>query len=179
MRHVVRLGQNLHSMKHHREHHAELRCMQVGKFVSLHDLAVLTFPFTTASIIVFSQIVFFTLLSSFFLLFLFPLPQRPAEMPTVELHAILVEYAEDRAAAAETADRPDVVDGVTAVVHRDDGAFALLFRLGSFLRHLYTTVQSHPLPVIGQSVGMGSVVYVTCFCHCFCRFVGKLNSFRL
>ena len=53
-------------------------------------------------------------------------------MPTVELHAILVEYAEDGAAAAETADRPDVVDGVTAVVHRADGAFTLLLRLGGF-----------------------------------------------
>ena len=48
---------------------------------------------------------------------LLPLPQRSTKVPSVQLHAILVEYAKDTASAAETTDRPDVVDGVTAVVH--------------------------------------------------------------
>ena len=37
-------------------------------------------------------------------------------MTSVELHTVLVEYAEDAAATTETAGCPDVIDGVTAVV---------------------------------------------------------------
>ena len=48
---------------------------------------------------------------------LLPLPQWSREMPSVELYAVLIEDAEDGAAAVEAADGPDVVDGVAAVVH--------------------------------------------------------------
>ena len=36
-------------------------------------------------------------------------------MSTIELYAVLVEYAEDGAATAETTDSPDVVDSMTTV----------------------------------------------------------------
>ena len=66
----------------------------------------------------YSSISFHIYPSLFVLLFLrFPLPQRSTEVSSVELYAVLVEDAEDGAAAVEAADGPDVVDGVAAVVH--------------------------------------------------------------
>ena len=50
-------------------------------------------------------------------LVLLPFPQRSTEVTTVKFHPVLVQYAEDTASASETADCPDVVDGVTTVVH--------------------------------------------------------------
>ena len=51
------IGQCLHRMKHHREHHAELRCMPVGNVVPLHDLAVLLHDIRTATSTFFMGIV--------------------------------------------------------------------------------------------------------------------------
>ena len=47
-----------------------------------------------------------------------------------KLNAILVEYAGNRAAMVETANNQDGVDGVAAVVHRDNDALAFLLGLG-------------------------------------------------
>lgn len=43
----------------------------------------------------------------------------------VELHTVPVQDAEHACAAAVAADLPDVVDGVTGVVHADDGLLLL------------------------------------------------------
>ena len=61
----------------------------------------------------------------------FPLSQRSTEVAPVELYAVLIQYSEDGAAAVKATDGPDVVDGVTAVIHGDDDALALLLGLGS------------------------------------------------
>ena len=90
------------------------------------------------------------------------LPRRAAELAAVEGDAIFVQDAEDGAAAVETAHRPDVVDAVPAVVHRDDG----LLVLGLLLYHLYTTVPAHPFLVCVYTVVAGGSEYVSYFCHC-------------
>ena len=43
------------------------------------------------------------------------LAERSAELSTVQLHPILVKYAEHRATAPEAADLPDVIDSVVVV----------------------------------------------------------------
>lgn len=105
-------------------------------------------------------------------------------MSLVEFHAVFVQYPEDGTASTGTADHPDVVDGVTIVVHRDDGAFTLLLRLGNFCLGANIDVALQTLDVDGCSA--------KCHClfgeranhlehpfSCFCCFDGKLNSFRL
>ena len=46
--------------------------------------------------------------------------------PTVQGNAVLVENAEDGASAAESALAPYVIDGVTAIVHVDNGCLSLV-----------------------------------------------------
>jgi len=56
----------------------------------------------------------------FILILWLPLSKRSAELATVQLHPILVEYAEHRAATLEAADLPDVINSIVVVIHIDD-----------------------------------------------------------
>ena len=57
------------------------------------------------------------------LFFSFSFSQWSAEFPTIERHAVFVENTEHGTAAVESAYFPDVINGMTVVVHRHDGPF--------------------------------------------------------
>ena len=65
------------------------------------------------------------------LFFSFSFSQWSAEFPTIERHAVFVENTEHGTAAVESAYFPDVINGMTVVVHRHDCLFP--FRLADVL----------------------------------------------
>ena len=70
------------------------------------------------------------------------LPQRAAELAAVEGYTVFVQDAEDGTAAVETAHRPDVIDTVATVVHRNDGLHAVFLRFhGQALGRTYVLLK--------------------------------------